>query len=76
MATKRVVKPWVKTSYKVLGVAAIVGGLYWLAGVSGVLPEGEKSNLFGKSDDKVIVFSSNTFQGVHALGTDEQRTRT
>ena len=59
MATKRVVKPWVKVSYKVLGVAAIVGGLYWLAGASGVLPKGEEGNsLFGKSDDKVIVFSS------------------
>lgn len=65
MATKRVVKPWVKVSYKVLGVAAIVGGLYWLAGVSGVLPDKSEGggSLFKKSDDKVIVFSSNTFQG-------------
>ena len=65
---KKVVKPWVGYATKAVICIAILVGLYFLAGVSGVLPKDAdgKTSLFGGgsgSDDDVIVFSSNTFQG-------------
>ena len=64
----KVVKPWVKYATKGIAVLAVLGVLYFLAGVSGVLPssdgKGSGLSLFGGSDDEnIITFSSNTFIG-------------